>query len=150
MLLGRSKDASKAFSSSPKLIEEVSGLIQVLASRQDELGSAVPLPLFILPFGGLFSRRRGVLRAVFSFQIAFTYSAVQPVFVIIITFIYVILAVLGLCCWVGFLWLRPAGAFSGSGARVSHISGFSRGAWALEHAGFRSCGSLALELGLSS
>ena len=42
------------------------------------------------------------------------------------------------------------GLFSSSGARVSPISGFSRGAWALEHAGFGSCGSLALEPGLSS
>ena len=54
MHLGRSKDASKAFSSSPKLIEEVSGLIQVMASRQDELGNTVPLPLLHPAFWGPF------------------------------------------------------------------------------------------------
>ena len=44
---------SKAFSSSPKLIEKVSGLIQVMASGQDE-GTLYHCHHFILPFGGPF------------------------------------------------------------------------------------------------
>ena len=45
---------SKAFSSSPKLIEKVSGLIQVMASGQDELGNVVPLPSLHPAFWGAF------------------------------------------------------------------------------------------------
>ena len=44
---------------------------------------------------------------------------------------YLFLAVLGLPCCVGFLWLQPAGAALCCGAQSSHCGGFSCGARAL-------------------
>ena len=67
-------------------------------------------------------------------------------------FIYLFLAVLGLCCCVGFPRVVAIRGYSLScGAQAPHCSGFSCcRAQALGHRGFSSCGSWTLELGLSS
>ena len=55
---------------------------------------------------------------------------------LIFIYLYLFLAALGLPCYVGFIWLRQAEAALSSGsAWAPHCSGFSRGAWALGHAG---------------
>ena len=54
-------------------------------------------------------------------------------------FVYLFLAVLGLCCCMGFSLVVARGGYSSFGARTSHCSGFScSGGWALEHADFSS------------
>ena len=60
-------------------------------------------------------------------------------------FIYLFLAVLGLCCYVGFSLVVVSGEqFFGCSAQASHCGGFScRGAWALGQIGFSSWGTWA-------
>ena len=60
---------------------------------------------------------------------------------------YLFLAVLDLCCCMGFLQLR--GLLSSCGMQVSHSNGFyHRGAQALGHTGFNSCVAWAQQLWL--
>ena len=66
-------------------------------------------------------------------------------------FIYLFLAVLGLCCWKGFLSFREWELLSSCGAWACHYGGFSCcRAWALGPVGFISCIPWALEHRLSS
>ena len=67
-------------------------------------------------------------------------------------FIYLFLAMLGLCCCAGFSLFAVSWPTLHCSARASHCGGFSRGARALGHAGFSSladrlssCSSWALE-----
>lgn len=53
MHLGRSKHASKAFSSSPKLIKEISGLIKRWSPGWMNLGTLYHCHYFIPPCGAL-------------------------------------------------------------------------------------------------
>ena len=61
--------------------------------------------------------------------------------------IYLFFAVLGLCCCTDFSLVAVSGDYFLSGdEQAPHCCGFSCcGAWALEHSGFSSCGSLAPE-----
>ena len=61
--------------------------------------------------------------------------------------IYLFFAVLGLCCCTDFSLVALSGDYFLSGdEQAPHCCGFSCcGAWALEHSGFSSCGSLAPE-----
>ena len=73
-------------------------------------------------------------------------------FFLIILFIYVILFGCAGSLLLGRLFsiCSEQGLLSSVVCKASHCSGFSCGAWALVHAGFSSCGSLAVEHRLNS
>ena len=82
-------------------------------------------------------------------------SSVKFVFFLSILFFFnfcLFLAVLGLCCWVGFSRVVMSGGYSSCGAQASHYSGLSWfGAQAPGHTvGFSSCSSWGLEHRLDS
>ena len=63
--------------------------------------------------------------------------------------LFLVLAVLGLCCCTGFFYLWQARATL-CGVRASHCCNFSCGAWVLGHADFSGCSTWALERRLRS
>ena len=66
-------------------------------------------------------------------------------------FIYLFLAVLGLCCCAqAFLWLQRVGRYSSWGARASHCGGLSLWSTGSRRTGFSSCGLQALGRRLNS
>ena len=71
---------------------------------------------------------------------------------LIILFIYVIIFGCAGSLLLGRLFCicSEQGLLSRCGVQASHCSGFPCGAWALVHAGFSSCGSLAVEHRLNS